>query len=193
MVHHVALDRWNGEQRSFHNLKLCLLILMYSSSNITWSDDFLLSGSLSFYECLHCQNEMRFFSILQEAADPISCLSWIHFLSTVIRTSTFTTHHEGTQLPETASFQNLSIHGIQSFPKETQLFFVDFSWGPGLGSCNLGSWFTGIHSSPLPGVCWAVFNVEPPPSGGTQKILTSELRFFWPALYLWWAHGSHYY
>ncbi len=28
---------------------------------------------------------------------------------------------------------------LQSFPKETQLFSVDFSWGPGSGSCNLGS------------------------------------------------------
>ncbi len=43
------------------------------------------------------------------------------------------------------------------FSKETQLFSVDFSWGPGSGSCNLGSWeikmmhnprFTGIHSCP---------------------------------------------
>ncbi len=31
---------------------------------------------------------------------------------------------------------------LQSFPKETQLFSVDFSWGPGSGSCNLGSWET---------------------------------------------------
>ena len=28
---------------------------------------------------------------------------------------------------------------IQSFPKETQLFSLDFSWGPGSGSFNLGS------------------------------------------------------
>ncbi len=35
----------------------------------------------------------------------------------------------------------------------------------------------------LPSVCWTVFKVEPPPSGGPRKILNSELRFFCPALY----------
>ncbi len=29
---------------------------------------------------------------------------------------------------------------IHSVSKETQLFFMDFSWGPGSGSCDLGSW-----------------------------------------------------
>ena len=48
-----------------------------------------------------------------------------------------------------------NIHPVS---KETQLFFVDFSWGPGSGSCDPGSWeifkmmftpiFIGIHSSP---------------------------------------------
>ncbi len=31
---------------------------------------------------------------------------------------------------------------VQPFPKETQLFSMDFSWGPGSGSCNLGSCIT---------------------------------------------------
>ncbi len=71
------------------------------------------------------------------------------------------------------SFQQKEILKVHSVSKETQLFLMDFSWGPGSGSCDPGSWeicilkwgfwqvvtlsivemmynprFTGIHSSP---------------------------------------------
>ena len=47
---------------------------------------------------------------------------------------------------------------LHSVSKETQLFFIDFSWGPGQGHVTLDNpRFTGIHSSPkerqLPKCC----------------------------------------